>query len=35
MICDLLSKAQQGDQMAMMELIDRFQPLLRKYGICL
>ena len=32
MICDLLSKAQQGDQMAMMELIDRFQPLLRKYA---
>lgn len=32
MIYDLLEKAQQGDKNAMQELIDRFQPLLRKYA---
>lgn len=32
MICNLLTKAQQGDNEAMMELINRFQPLLRKYA---
>lgn len=32
MICNLLMKAQKGEQKAMMELIDRFQPLLRKYA---
>lgn len=32
MICNLLAKAQQGDKGAMLELIDRFQPLLRKYA---
>lgn len=32
MICSLLEKAQQGDNTAMMELIDKFQPLLKKYA---
>ncbi len=32
MICSLLEKAQQGDQAAMLELINRFQPLLKKYA---
>lgn len=32
MIYNLLVKAQQGNQEAMLELIDRFQPLLRKYA---
>lgn len=30
MICRLLVEAQQGDEKAMLELIDRFQPLLKK-----
>ncbi len=32
MICSLMEKAQQEDKEAMQELIDRFQPLLRKYA---
>ena len=32
MICRLLVKAQQGDEKAMLELINRFQPLLKKYA---
>ncbi len=32
MICRLLVSAQQGDEKAMLELINRFQPLLRKYA---
>lgn len=32
MICNLLAKAQQGDTTALMELINRFQPLLKKYA---
>lgn len=32
MVCSLLEKAQQGDQAAMLELINRFQPLLKKYA---
>lgn len=32
MICSLLTKAQQGDEEAMLELIKRFQPLIRKYA---
>ena len=29
MICRLLARAQQGDEEAMLELINRFQPLLK------
>lgn len=29
MICRLLARAQQGDDEAMLELINRFQPLLK------
>lgn len=32
MICRLLAKAQQGDEEVMLELINRFQPLLKKYA---
>lgn len=32
MICRLLVRAQRGDEEAMLELIKRFQPLLRKYA---
>lgn len=32
MICRLLARAQQGDEEAMLELINRFQPLLKKYA---
>jgi DNA-directed RNA polymerase specialized sigma subunit len=32
MICRLLARAQQGDDEAMLELINRFQPLLKKYA---
>lgn len=32
MIYNLLIKAQQGNQEAMLELINRFQPLLKKYA---
>lgn len=32
MICRLLARAQQGDEEAMLELIKRFQPLLKKYA---
>lgn len=32
MICRLLVRAQKGDQKAMLELISRFQPLLKKYA---
>ena len=32
MICDLLAKAQANDNDALLELIDLFQPLLRKYA---
>ena len=32
MICRLLARAQQGEEKAMLELISRFQPLLKKYG---
>lgn len=32
MVCKLVAKAQQGDEGAMLELVRRFQPLLRKYA---
>lgn len=33
MLCDLISEAQDGDKDAMVKLIDRFQPLLKKYAV--
>ena len=32
MLCELVNKAQIGDENAMIELIARFDPLLKKYA---
>lgn len=33
MLCDLIKRAQRGDEDAMLKLIERFRPLFRKYAI--
>lgn len=33
MLCDLMKRAQMGDEDAMLKLIERFRPLFRKYAI--